>query len=375
MSEALLTQEVGSLAKPDWRVAAIEGREITKDHVASAAIWADRLGIDPFQAEDILCHMRQSFAAEGRLRPVEQLAVKWLAARYAVRLQEQAGLDIIYDGEQDRSEMYQHAIERTEGFDWRGRVRVFENKSFRKAACVDEPGIRRPWHGLEVERLKDLTDKKIKVPITGAYTLAAWSFNERYSNRSDLVHNLARNVLRPNIEALLEQGVDWIQIDEPAATTVPEEVPLFIDSFNESVRDLPGKFSVHICFSDYSLLFPYIEKLENCSQFSLEFANRDGRDLGTDAAHRPAYDILSAFKEVTPEAAVGLGVVSIHEGTIEPSVLVRDRVLRAVDILGNPTKVYPSPDCGLRTRSWEVAYEKLARTVEGTNLAKQELGV
>lgn len=146
-----------------------------------------------------------------------------------------------------------------------------------------------------------------------------------------------------------------------------------MEAYNRSVAGLIGGFSVHICFSDYSLLFPHVDQLENCSQFSLEFANRDGRELGTDKAHRPAYEILGQFRDHRPDVAIGLGVTSVHDNDVEFPELVRDRVLRAVEIVDDPTKVFPSPDCGLRTRSWEIAYKKLQATVEGTQLAKQAL--
>ncbi len=377
MTEALLTQEVGSLAKPNWRIAAVAGKEVTDQHVADALVWAERLGFDRDEIGLEFSRIRaDANCTETECQDWAKEKARFLAARFAVRLQESAGLDIIYDGEQDRSEMYQHAASRTEGFEWRGRVRVFDNNSFRKAACTNPVGISEPWHTAEVDRLLEIgTEKRIKVPVTGAYTLADWSYDEHYGNRRDFVLDLARNVVRPNVAALLEQGVTWVQIDEPAATTKPDEVPLFVESFNESVRDLLGQFSVHICFSDYSLLFPHVEELENCSQFSLEFANRDGAELGVDATHRTAYEILADVKRHNPDTGVGLGVVSIHEDKLETPLLVRDRVLRAVDLLGDPTKVFPSPDCGLRTRSWQVAYEKLSRTVEGARLARQELGL
>ncbi len=375
MSEVLLTQEVGSLAKPNWRVEAIAGREITREHIHDAANWADRLGLDPIETEDILCQARHYLRTDGALRPQDAIAIKDMAALQAVRLQEKAGLDIIYDGEQDRSEMYQHAISRTNGIEPRGLVRVFDNRSYKKFAVVREPSIDTPWHTSEVERLRKATDRQIKVPITGPYTLGDWSFDEYFEDKRELVLSLARNVIRPNLIALLDQGVDWIQIDEPAAGTKNGETSLIVESFNEATAGLIGKFSMHLCYSDWRRLFPDFKALEDCQQFSIEFANRDSPELGRSAANRPGYEVLKNIHAAAPETSIGLGVVSIHEDILESPELVRDRVLRAVDIVGDPAKVFPSPDCGLRTRSWEVAYEKLARTVEGTNLAKQELGV
>jgi 5-methyltetrahydropteroyltriglutamate--homocysteine methyltransferase len=68
-------------------------------------------------------------------------------------------------------------------------------------------------------------------------------------------------------------------------------------------------------------------------------------------------------------------VLDIHTDFIEPPELVRDRILYAVDVFDDPSRVHVTPDCGLRTRSWDVAYEKLQNMVEGTQLAKAQLGL
>lgn len=380
----LLTQEVGSLAKPSWRVEPINGLPVTDRHIEEAAAWAARLGIDPEESAGVLLAARE---AGPDLDDESKITIRRLAALYAIRLQETAGLDILYDGEQDRPEMYQDAVSKTEGFEPRGRLRAFDHFSFLKYAVVSSPGVTGPWYDDEYARARAETDRAIKVPITGAYTLADWSFDEYYRKSVErgglgldpgdakraFVLDLADNVIRPSIASLLESGARWVQIDEPAATTKPHEVPLFVEAFNRSTAGLAGKFSVHICFSDYNLLFPHIAELDSCSQFSLEFANRDGRELGVDATRRPAYEILKKFKVHTPDIAVGLGVTSVHDDDTETAELVRDRVLRAVDIVGDPALVYPSPDCGLRTRSWSVALDKLRATVEGTHLARDVL--
>jgi 5-methyltetrahydropteroyltriglutamate--homocysteine methyltransferase len=385
MGELLLTQEVGSLAKPSWRVQPVDGLPVTKQHIADAADWAERLGLDPDESTELLLKAQQE---DGPLDPETETAIKLLAARYAIRLQERAGLDILYDGEQDRPEMYQSLVENATGFEPRGRRRVFDNKSYLASAVVDLPGIEEPAYKTEFARIQAETDRVIKVPITGAYTVADWSFDEYYVQRLErggrglseeeakrsFVLDVATHVVRPNIAALAEAGAEWIQIDEPAATTKPHEVPLFVEAFNRSVAGLAGKFSVHICFpEDYGLLFPHVQELEGCSQFSLEFANRDGRELGTDAASRPAYEILHEFKKRTPDIAIGLGVSSVHDNDVEAAELVRDRVLRALEIIGDPTKINPSPDCGLRTRGQSVAFDKLKAVVEGTRLAREQL--
>jgi 5-methyltetrahydropteroyltriglutamate--homocysteine methyltransferase len=68
-------------------------------------------------------------------------------------------------------------------------------------------------------------------------------------------------------------------------------------------------------------------------------------------------------------------VLDIHTDFIEPPELVRDRIMYAVEVFADPNRIHVTPDCGLRTRSWDVAYRKLQNMVEGTHLAKRALGL
>jgi 5-methyltetrahydropteroyltriglutamate--homocysteine methyltransferase len=379
MSVRFLTREIGSLAKPSWRVKAFAGRPLEDSDVEAAADWGRRLGVDDH--ERLLELLSGSFG-EGDLPEIDD----W-AARYAIRLLEQVGLDVVYDGEQKRTEMYDHVAAFAGGFEPRGIVRSFDNKYYAKAAVVEPPWVTGPQDVEEFEFVRAHTDRIVKVPLTGAYTIEDWSYDEhyghegglgasaehRYDARRRFVHDVAAHVIRPNVEGLVEAGAEWIQIDEPAATTKPDEVPLVVEGFNEATRGIEAKKSMHICFSDYTALWPAVLDLEDCLELQLEFANRDSRELGTGAEDRPGYaDTLALFKEHGyPD--VGLGVLDIHSDFVEPAELVRDRILFAVDVLGDPARVQVNPDCGLRTRSWEVVYEKLANMVQGTRLAENAL--
>lgn len=376
------THEIGSLAKPEWRVKAVAGKPVLTNDVKEAISWGKKLGLDYQPLVALLKKKRFSKKDAEEIR-------KW-ASLYALRMEEAAGLDVVYDGEQQRSEMYQYPITHSSGFAFRGYVRSFDNKYYQKAACVGTPKLKKPWHVEEFLYLQKIAKKLVKIPITGAYTITAWSFDEYYAGREvalgsakalrgkekarrSFVLDVARYLIRPNIKKLLEKGAQWIQIDEPAATTVPSEVPLFVESFNESVRGLKGEFSVHICFSDYTLLFPHIKKMQKCSEFALELSNRDSKKPGTKEGDRPGYEILKQFKKYKIPARIGLGVSDIHSDFIEPPELIRDRILYAVKVLQDPRLINPTPDCGLRTRNWEVAYKKLRAVAEGARLAEERL--
>lgn len=371
---SLLSYEIGSLSKPEWRVKAVAGRPLTRAEFDEARRWGDRLGI----AYQPLIELLERGQAEGFDASMKAEVKRW-ASRYAIRMLERTGLDMVYDGEQQRSEMYHYPITHAEGFEFRGLVRSFDNKYYQKAACVAPPRLKRPYHVEEFEFARKEAKKPLKVPITGAYTLADWSFDEHFGQtfeigstvgraerreaRRRFVLALARELIRPNVQALLDAGAEWVQIDEPAVTTHPDEIPLFVESFNESVKGLEGRFTIHICFSEYTLIFPHIDRLENCWGICLGFANSDSRALGTDGESRPGYRVLRRFNELSQRFHVGVGVVDIHSDFIEPPELIRDRLLYAIDVLG-PEWVNPCSDCGLRTRTWEVAYQKLASLME-----------
>jgi 5-methyltetrahydropteroyltriglutamate--homocysteine methyltransferase len=386
MLTPLLTHEIGSLAKPGWRVKAAAGQRVGQADIEQARIWGERLDVDGHEA--LLDLLRRSDLSVGERDEVRQ----W-SSRYGLRFFESAGLDVVYDGEQQRSEMYAWAVAHADGFEFRGTVRSFDDKYYSKAAVIGPIGLRSPFHNEEYELLRAVAKRPIKIPVTGPYTLAAWSFDEHYRGAVDLtrplpdrhrrqrearrefVLDVARHLVRPNIESLLGLGAQWIQIDEPAGSTVPDEIPLMVEAFDVCVGGLDATFTTHLCFSEYELFFPALADLTGCQQYTVGFANDDSRELGTSGDARPGYRIIEKFRDLPTKPALGLGVLDIHTDFIESPELVRDRILHAVDVFGGPERLQVVPDCGLRTRSWQVAYGKLVNLVAGVELARAELGM
>jgi 5-methyltetrahydropteroyltriglutamate--homocysteine methyltransferase len=359
MSRALLTHEMGSLAKPGWRVKAYAGKPLSEQDIEDARSWGERIGVPEYDRLLDLLERTPLGSKEDRHQVAE-----W-SSRYGVRFLESAGLDVVYDGEQQRSEMYQWAVAHANGFEFKGTVRSWDNKYYSKAAVVGPISLETPYHNEEFEFLRRVAGAQLKIPITGAYTLADWSFDEHHFTETDLrvpvaerkarrkearrafTIDLAKNLIRPNLAALVEAGGEWIQ----------------------------GFFSTHLCFSDYNLFFPAIEAMTECRQFAVGFANYDTRELGRTEDERPGYVIIKKFRDLPYQPALGLGVLDIHADFIESPELVRDRILFAVDVFGDPERIHVTPDCGLRTRSWDVAYAKLRNMVEGVALAKKDLGL
>jgi 5-methyltetrahydropteroyltriglutamate--homocysteine methyltransferase len=365
-------QEIGSLPKAPWLLAYLRGGKVEQGDLEHVTKWSKTSGFE-FQSEVLstLASPRNS-GTEARLRE--------LASIFAIRYLESAGLDYIYDGEENRIEMYEHPVRNSDGFEFYGHVRSFDNRYYRKAACVAKVGFREAYHLNEFSVVKRHAKQRVKVPITGPYTIADWSFNEYYQERRkkdfkdlqklkfeakrDFVIDVAKQVITPNLKALASAGAEWIQIDEPALTTKPEEVPFFVEAFNECTRGIRCKLSLHVCFSDYRVLYPHILELNNCSQLALEFANRDDDQRG-------AYDQLKLLNEYGDGREVGLGVADVHVDQVESPELIMDRIEYASKILDDPARIYVNPDCGLRTRSWDVAYAKLSNISKGADLARK----
>ena len=181
-------------------------------------------------------------------------------------------------------------------------------------------------------------------------------------------------VIRPLIRDLVKTGADFIQIDEPAATTHPKEMKLVVDSFNESIKGINAKFGIHICYSeDYSNMYPEVLEMKN-HQYELEFANRDSWNKGANHSNRNGYkSFLKTFRDHNEKKEIGLGVLDVHVDKIEPPELVRDRILYAVKMTDNPNLIHVNPDCGLRTRTREISFSKLRNMVIGAEMAKKKL--
>lgn len=330
------TQEIGSLKKPSWLLNVVKNPDISKEDKVKA----------------------RNDAALLNIKTLEDL-----------------GLDIVYDGEVRRVEMYEEPVRYINGFEFAGRVRSWDNKYYNKARVTSEISFKKNFHSDEFKFIKENASRDIKVPVTGAYTLADWSYNEHYKTKEDLVLALAKKVVRPLVKDLVRLGAKIIQIDEPAATTHPSEMKIFRDSVNESVKGINAKIVVHACFSgnEYEALAPQMLEIK-AQQYTLEFANRDSWNLGVSDKERKGYHVLKLFKEYGFRGEIGIGVTDVHVDKIETPKLVRDRILYSAKALHDPTKIYVNPDCGLRTRSRTVAFEKIKAMVEGTELARKAIG-
>lgn len=362
--------EVGSLRKAPFLT-----RDIRRA-VSAAQGWGIKLGVPNYTS--LIKGLEERSLSEGEL-------LDW-ASIYGLRFFESAGLDVIYDGEAKRHEMYEYPLRNVDGFIFRGLVRVWDNEYYLKAAATSPPTLLKPYHLDEFLFNKKHTSKPLKIPITGPYTLADWSFDEYYIMRvkgshplevrreakREMVLDLAKRVVAPAVRALVENGATHIQLDEPAAAAKHNEVGLVVEAVNEVVRGLQTEVTVHICYTDYGALLPDLLEMK-ISNLSISCSNADTTRPGLDDSARRGFKVLMLFKEYDAGFRIAPGVVDVHTDFIEPPELVRDRLVYAATLMSDPIKIIACNDCGLRTRSWEVAYQKQQNLVRGAEIARSKL--
>ncbi len=290
---------------------------------------------------------------EEDLRPMEEEATKeW------IRAQEEIGLDILVDGEMYRGDMTAYFARNLEGFEMSGLVRSYDNRYYRKPIIKEEI----EWTGpITLDYWKfaqKLTDKPVKGVITGPYTMMDWSFNEHYENREEACLALART-LRKEVEALIDAGVEVMQVDEPAISARPEELPQFAEKAMDIVtRDLDAYFITHICYGAFEFIYPEMLNL-SVDNFDLEMSNSD-------------LDLTERFEKDPFTKDLSFGVTDVHSHVVEDKSTIKERIRRALDLL-DPEQLWIDPDCGLKTRTREESIGKLRKTVEAVEEVRKDI--
>ncbi len=398
MAKAFPTQEIGSLPKFSWRTKPLRGTTLYDEDIAIAKEWGDRLGV-PGRTELFKILSKRADFSES-----EKKAIVDFALLYAIRMGETAGaklaknegLDLVWSGEQARTEMYETPVSSMKGFEFIGKVRSFDNKYWRMASIRDAPAYKENYHIDELSYTKKHAKRKIKVPVTDAITIMSWSDNHYYTAkwakekasplkrsfnaRREFTLDLAKIIRRVIRELIEKEGVEEVQIDIPAATQFQsvDDIKLVAESFNETTKGLSATFSVHSCFPPklgYAILFPHLLDMKKCERYSFEYGNRDTFKRGVDPESRIGFADLKLFKEYGYKKGLGVGVIHIHTDVLPTVSVVRDRVLYSAKVTDlDPASLYINPDCGLRTRSPEVAQKMLDLVVAGAEKARGGLG-
>ncbi len=383
-----ITQEIGSIQRPIWRQK--PSAPANQKWIESAAHWGEALEVN--ETPELISILKKDGA--NRSEDEKQRIVE-IASIYVIHMFEKAGLDRVFNGEQPRTEMYDFLASQVEGVETAGVINAFDANYFKKGKITSPVKIKLnslDFFVNEFNFVSKHTSKIVKPCLTGPYTMADWSYVEHHrkvfenagenpltslrEGREAAVMDFAKNVLNPVVKALAKAGAKVIQIDEPAASTNEQESQLFVNAVNKCFEGIPEQVekAVHLCYSNYPALFPALAQCV-ANSYLIEFTNHASTTNFSSSQVTPeAFKTINLFKEHEMGVNIGVGVIDIHSDLVETPEVVKQRLVYAAEIIGDPEKVQVNPDCGLRTRKWEVAFPKLKNMVLGSQLAKEEYG-
>jgi 5-methyltetrahydropteroyltriglutamate--homocysteine methyltransferase len=358
----------------------------------------------------------------GRMTDEAFQAVADQAVIECLRLQEEAGVDIVSDGEQRRdnyisfvaehlhnvkmltvSELLEYIDDKASFEEILGTLDV-PAFSLSNPAAAGKISRKKPLALNDFRFLKKHTDRKIKVTLPGPYLLTRSMWveglsEEAYPTKEDLAIDIV-NVLREELEDLIAEGVDFVQFDEPVLTELvftqknanrtfmcgaltakadaEVEIEFALGLMNQVMEGMRGrgtKLGVHICRGNWSReddillrgpyfpLIPYLSRVD-IDQLVLEYAT-------------PRAGEIEAIKEFT-HAEIGFGVVNPRTEEIETAKEIAEKVSQLLKIIP-ANQIYLNPDCGFGTfaqrpmNSEQIASEKLKVMSEAANILREQI--
>lgn len=320
-------------------------------------LWTTQVGSLP--KPPALAKARTDFA-RGKLPHAELLALERKYTEYWLEFQNELGLDIVVDAEMYRGDMATFFAETMAGMEISGLVRSYGNRYYRKPIAVG-PLKRVKSFTLDWWQFaQSLTDKPVKGMITGPYTMAEWSYNNYYDTQEEFVLAMAE-VLHEEVVDLEKAGAQYIQIDEPAVSTRPEDLPLAIRAMGVVVAGIEATTGTHICYGDFEAIYPRMLDIP-VDVIDLEMANSD-------------FDLLDLFQSRAPfTKKLAMGVVDVHSHVIETKEQVKAGIYKGLQVVP-ADRLYIDPDCGLKTRTVDEAQAKLGVIVDAVGEVRRELGL
>ncbi len=303
--------------------------------------------VGSFPKPDYLMKARSAFA-KGKIAREELEQTEKRATEFWVRKQEELDVDVLVDGEMYRGDMVAYFSEHIAGFEQGGLVRSYGNRYYHKPIIASEVRWERPITVDWWKYAQSLTKRPVKGMLTGPYTVMDWSFNEAYPDRKAACFALAGEI-RKEVQALVDAGAKIIQIDEPATSVRPEELPMAIEAMRLVTEGLQAYFLTHICYGAFEFIYPQMLQF-TVDNFDLEMSNS-------------GLDMLDLFKKDKYTKDISFGVVDVHTHVIEDGPVVEQRLREALAVIPKEN-VWVDPDCGLKTRSVDEAIEKMKVTVQ-----------
>jgi 5-methyltetrahydropteroyltriglutamate--homocysteine methyltransferase len=299
------------------------------------------------------------------------------ATRVVIATQEQAGVDVVCDGELYRFDinhpetngMIEYFVRPMAGV--RREIGFEELIEYRKAGGMQfrarPPGVvDRPLGSGTLDlpsacaRAKSLATKPLKFTITGPHMLAKTLLDKQYKDTAELAHAIA-DVLAGQVRHI---DADVVQIDEANLPGHPDEWKWAASAINRVLDAVKGKAAVHLCFGNYGG-----QSIQKGSWAKLmDYLNALHADhVVMECAHRPS-DELTVFRDLRPGIGLGLGVIDVKRTEVESAEEIARAIERAEKTLGAGRVKYVHPDCGLWMLKRNMADGKIRALVQGRDL-------
>lgn len=298
------------------------------------------------------------------------------ALRLALHEQQQAGIDIVSDGEQSRQHFVTTFIENLNGvdFDKRETVRIRNRYDASVPSVVGEVSRQKPVFVDDARFLRQQTTQPIKWALPGPMTMIDTLYDGHYKSREKLAWEFAR-ILNQEARELEAAGVDIIQFDEPAFNVFFDEVNDWgIATLERAIEGLKCETAVHICYGygikantdwkstlgsewrQYEEVFPRLQT-SNIDIVSLECQNS-----------RVPMELI----ELIRGKKVMVGAIDVATNTIETPEEVADTLRKALQFV-DAENLYPSTNCGMAPLSRQVARAKMNALSAGADIVAGEL--
>ena len=286
----------------------------------------------------------------------------------AIRMQEEAGLDIVTDGEIRRESYSNRFATALEGVDLDNPGTALDRSGHPNPVPRVVGPIRRK-HAVQVDDLKFLqahTRKPVKVTVPGPFTMAQQAQIDYYGGSREAAAMDYAKAVNAEIRDLFAAGANVVQIDEPYMQARPEEARAFgLKALNQALDGVTGTTAVHICFGYAAIIharpsgYSFLGELAGCpcKQVSVETAQSK---LDCSA--------LVPLKD----KKILLGVLDLADPDVETPETVAARIRRALPHV-SAANIILAPDCGMKYLPRETALGKLKAMVAGAAIMRAEL--
>jgi len=288
------------------------------------------------------------------------------ATLVAIRAQEEAGLDIITDGEMRRESYSNRFATALDGVDIDNPGTALDRSGHPNPVPRITGPIRRrhPVEVGDVRFLREHTSRTIKITVPGPFTMAQQAQNDYYPTREAAAFGYAEAV-NDEIRDLFAAGADIVQLDEPYLQARPEEARAYgIPVLNRALEGITGTTAVHVCFGYAAIIhdrpegYSFLPELADaqCDQVSIETA-QSGLDCS----------VLAGLDGKT----IILGVLDLNDTTVESAGQIAARVRRALPYVPAERLVL-APDCGMKYLPRDAAFGKLSAMAQAAAQLRAE---